>query len=88
VYSTLVRKIRIESIKYLVQNHLIKSGIEDKYTMQQKRTGRVPNVDLSPLKDKGNFITLNSLSIIGLKCVEVPYIKMGGFNPYQATIKV
>jgi hypothetical protein len=88
IYCTLVRKIRIESVKHLVQKYLQDSNIEDKYTMQQKRSGKVPNIDLSPLKIKGNFITLNSLSIFGLKCIEVPYMKMDGFNPYQTTIKI
>ena len=88
IHCTIIRKIRIESIKHLVQNHFKKSKIENKYTMQQKRTGKVPNIDLSPLKSKGTYICENSLSILGLKCMEVSYVNMSGFNPYQATIKV
>ena len=56
--------------------------------MQQKRTGKVPNIDLSPLKSKGTYICEYSLSILGLKCMEVSYVNMSGFNPYQATIKI
>jgi len=89
VYCTIVRKIRIDAIKHLVQKHLDDSNITDKgYTMKQKRTSGTPNIDLAPLKVNGNFIVLNSLSIIGLKCVEVSYMKIDNFNPYQSTIKI
>lgn len=88
IYCTLVRKIKIDLVKNLVYEHLRNSGIENKYTIKQKRTKGIPNIDLAPLKYKGNYICLHSLSIIGLKCMEISYKKIRLFNPHYATIKV
>ena len=39
-------------------------------------------------KYRGNFITLNSLSRFGLKCMEVSYNSLMRFNPMNARIKL
>jgi len=87
IYCTIGRKIKIESIKLLTMKHLKSDGLEDKYTIKGKRTKGIPNIDLAPLKVNGNFITLGSLSILGLKCMEVDYNRIDGFSPYQAVVK-
>lgn len=52
----------------------------------RKRTAGVPNIDLSPNKYRGNYITLNSLSLIGLKCMNVSYSQVTSFNKNKARI--
>ena len=36
---------------------------------------------------EGAYITLHALSIVGLKCMEVPYSKLMSFTPNLARIK-
>jgi len=89
IFFTLMRKIRVDSIKFLLENYLRKTDLIKQYTIQPKRTGKVPNLDIwASNKFKGNFISLYSLSIWGLKCMEVPYEKILSFNQRNAEIKV
>ena len=87
IHCTMVRKIKIKSIKYLVLKLLKDSRLEDKYTISGKRSKGIPNIDLAPLKVNGNFICLNSLSVLGLKCMEVDYDRINTFSPHQAIVK-
>ena len=61
----------IDSIRLGLENHLKSIGLNKDYTIGYKRTRGIPNLDLSPNKLRGGFITLHSLSTIGLKCMEV-----------------
>jgi len=80
------RKMKIDSIRFLLERFLRNSDLAKKYTVSGKRKAGVPNLDLSPNKLRGAFITLNSLSIIGLKCMEVTYNQLMGFNPNRGRI--
>jgi hypothetical protein len=80
------RKMKIDSIRFLLERFLRNSDLAKVYTVSGKRKAGVPNLDLSPNKLRGAFITLNSLSIIGLKCMEVTYNQLMVFNPNRGRI--
>jgi hypothetical protein len=80
------RKMKIDTIRFLLQKFLSDSKLAKVYTIQQKRTPGIPNLDLSPNKYRGNYIALHSLSTLGLKCMEVPYNRIQGFQPEKARI--
>jgi hypothetical protein len=81
------RKMKTESIRFLIQKFLQGSDLSKVYTVgAKKRTAGVPNLDLSPNKYRGNYITLHSLSLIGLKCMEVSYSQVTSFNKNKARI--
>ncbi len=56
------------------------------YTISYKRTRGIVNLDLSPNKYRGAFITKHSLSLIGLTCMEVPLHKLKSFKKNDARI--
>jgi hypothetical protein len=70
---------------YLKQ--LLTNKFLGKYDIEGKRKIDRVNLDLSPNKHRGGFITLGSLSIWGLKCIEVFRSRLTSFNPSQAKIK-
>lgn len=78
------RKIKIGVIRDMLRNELQSLT---QYTMAQKRTKGIPNLDLAPNKFNGAYITLNSLSIWGLRCIEVDYKNLSSFRPSKALIK-
>jgi len=81
------RKMKIDSIRFLLERFLQSSDLSKVYTVgARKRTAGVPNIDLSPNKYRGNYITLNSLSLIGLKCMNVSYSQVTSFNKNKARI--
>jgi len=81
------RKMKIDAIRHLLGTFLRQSDLAKVYTIEAKRRPGVPNLDLAPNKYRGNFITLNSLSILGLKCMEVPYTSLMRFDPRNARIR-
>ncbi len=81
------RKIKIDTIRFMLGKFLKNSDLARAYTIEGKRRSGIPNLDLSPNKVRGNFITLHSLSLIGLKCMDVSYTKLQSFDPRQARIK-
>ena len=81
------RKMKVDTIRFLLQKFLRESELSRVYTIEAKRRPGVPNLDLSPNKTKGAYITLHSLSLLGLKCMEVPYNRLMSFNPNLARIK-
>lgn len=80
------RKMKVDVIKFLLAKFLRESELSRVYTIEGKRTSGIPNLDLSPNRLRGNFITLNALSIWGLKCLEVPYPSLMLFDPRMAVI--
>lgn len=80
------RKMKIDSIRFLLQRFLQQSDLSKVYSIAGKRKAGIPNLDLSPNKMKGNYITLNSLSLLGLRCMEVTYNQITGFDPNKARI--
>lgn len=81
------RKMKIDVIRFLLAKFLRESELARVYTIEGKRRPGVPNLDMAPNKLRGNYITLHSLSIWGLKCVEVPYSSIMSFDPRRAVIK-
>ena len=51
-----------------------------------KRSPGKPNIDLSPNKMKGAYIAEGSLSIWGLKCMQVPLKQLNSFEQWKAKI--
>ncbi len=80
------RRMKIDTIRFMLRKFLQNSDLSKVYTIEAKRRPGVPNLDLSPNKIRGNYITLHSLSIIGLKCMEVSYNQLRSFNPRKARI--
>jgi hypothetical protein len=80
------KKMKIDTIRYLMRKFLHDSPLSKAYTIEMKRRPGVPNLDLSPNKIRGSYITLHSLSLIGLKCMEVEYSKLAGFQPRMALL--
>lgn len=81
------QKMKIDTMRFMLQKFLRNSELSKVYTIEAKRRRGIPNLDLSPNKIRGNYITLNSLSILGLRCMDVPYNKLASFNPNMARIK-
>lgn len=80
------RKMNIDTIRFLIKKFLLQSNLTSAYTIEQKRRPGIPNLDLSPNKSRGLYITENSLSILGLRCMEVPYLQINNFNQIKAKI--
>ena len=70
VVCFLYTKRNIDSIRRLFKNRLETSELAEKYTINVKR-GIVPNLDLSSMKYRGGFITLASLSVLGLRSMKI-----------------
>lgn len=87
LFCKLGRRIKIDSIRFLLENYLNKNKkLRSKYTIQKKRERNIPNIDLYRNVKGANFITLNCLSILGLKCMVVPYGQLKSFNKNMARI--
>jgi len=77
---------KIEHIRKMIYDHLIENNIQQKYTIAHKRFRNVPNIDLNRNVYNASYITLHSLSIIGLKCMEVPFKNVKSFKKEDAKI--
>ncbi|MGD2072474.1 MAG: hypothetical protein PVG65_03195 [Candidatus Thorarchaeota archaeon] len=88
IICDLGRRAKIDSIRFLLRKFLSESELAKVYTVSGKRTRGVPNLDLAPNKFRGNYITLHSLSVLGLKCMEVPYTKLLRFDQTDARIRI
>lgn len=78
------RLYRIDIIKNYLKDAL--HGLNKKYIINGKRSEDKINLDLSSNKYRGGFITLNSLSINGLKCTEIKREDLDMFTQNQARI--
>lgn len=81
------QKMKVDTMRFMLQKFLRNSELSKVYTIEAKRRPGIPNLDLSPNKIRGNYITKNSLSILGLRCMEVEYRKLLSFDPSMARIK-
>lgn len=81
------RKMKIDVVRFLLAKFLRESELSKVYTVEGKRRPGIPNLDMAPNKLRGNYITLNSLSVWGLKCMEVSYSSLMSFDPMMARIK-
>ena len=80
--------MKIDDSKLMLERFLLGNrDITNKYTIAPKRTKGVPNIDLwASNKKNGAFITLHSLSIMGLKCMNVPINELNNFKARTARI--
>jgi len=81
------RKMKIDVIRFLLGKFLRESELSKSYTIEGKRRPGIPNLDMAPNKLRGNYITLDSLSVLGLRCMEVPYSSLMTFDPRKAMIR-
>jgi hypothetical protein len=80
------RKTKIDTVRFLLANHFKYDSNLSNYTVSNKRNGNTPNIDLYSNKLNGSFITPNSLSVIGLKCMKIKPEEILTFNPSNAKI--
>ena len=77
----------ISIIKQMLYDHLSQDqNITRNCTIEKKRNGREPNIDLFPNVFRAAHITLGSLSTMGLRCIEVPYDKVMYYTRDSARI--
>lgn len=88
IFCRLNRSLNVDATRFLFEKFLRESPLSKKYTIEQKRSHGIANLDLSPNKYEGGFITLHSLSIWGLRCMIIDHGDILKFDPYHATIKV
>lgn len=86
LHCKFVNRLPINKIKSLLVGLFYENANPNVFTFLHKRTPQKPNVDISPNKFKGGFISEGSLSIWGLKCMEVPYNKLKYFKQKDARI--
>ncbi len=86
VVCNLKTRIDVNKMRHYFENVLNNSDLSKKYLINKRRNSRVVNLDLSPMKVKGTYITLHSLSVIGLKCVEVIPQNIMRFDPMRVRI--
>ena len=78
--------MKIDVIRFLLRKFLQESDLTGKYTLEYRRRPGIPNLDLAPNKQRGNYITLNALSVLGLKSMEIPFQSIMNFDPRQARL--
>lgn len=81
------RRMKVDTMRFLLQKFLSDSELTRLYTVAGKRRPGVPNLDLGRNCLRCNHVTLHALSIWGMKCMEVPYMRLDVFNPREAIIK-
>lgn len=79
------RILKIEYVNELIREYLEKENFEN-YTIKAKRTKGIVNLDLGRNIYKAGYITLHSLSVFGLKCMEVDINQLKNFNKDRAKI--
>lgn len=80
------RQMKVDVTKFLLRKFLAESPLSKAYTIGGKRRAGIPNLDLDRNCYRCNYITLHSLSILGLRCMEVSYNDLMRFNPKNARI--
>jgi hypothetical protein len=76
----------IEYIRKTIYDFLIENNVDKKYTISHKRTKNIPNIDLNRNVYNAGYITLYSLSVMGLKCMEVNVNHLNNFKRDKAKI--
>jgi len=80
------KKMNVDTIRTVLRKMLETSRLTKDYTVSGKRTPGIPNLDLAPNKFRGGFITTSSLSVVGLKCMDVPFKDLMSFKRETARI--
>ena len=79
------QKMNIDEIRsYLLG--ILTSEFKGRYEINGPRNPKRPNLDLSSNKQRGGFITLGSLSVQGLKCMEIDPSSILTFKKEDAKI--
>lgn len=86
LHCKFVNRLPINRIKSLLIGLFQENATPNVFTFLPKRTPQKPNIDISPNKYRGGYITEGSISIWGLKCMEVPYNKLKTFKQKDARI--
>jgi len=81
------RSLYIDKARILMRDFLKESHLSKIYDVEYKQSGDKVNLDLAPNKYRGGFITLGSLSTLGLKCMEVNLKFIRSFNKQMAVIE-
>lgn len=80
-------RMLIDNIRDLLRKYLLSSvDLNKNYTVLHARRKGIPNLDLAPNKINGGFITLNSLSTIGLRCLNLDLNELDKFKREQGVI--
>jgi len=89
VVCNLYRPYYIDSVRIMFRNYLERSELNRKYFIDdpRRRDKNIPNLDLSSDKWRGGYITLHSLSTLGLHCMKVAPEKVRSFKKEDAIIK-
>jgi hypothetical protein len=87
IFCNYKRKLKVEYAKLLWVDFLRESELAKKYSIEAKRKPGIVNLDLAPNKIYGGFITLHSLSILGLRCMNIPVDKIRRFKKENARIQ-
>lgn len=77
---------KIEYIKYKIEKTLTTSNLKYAVTIKTKKSRDIPNLDLQRNIYNAGHIALGSLSVDGLKCMEVPKNKLKMFRKEDAKI--
>ena len=81
------RRMKVDTMRFLLQKFLSDSELTRIYAVGGKRRSGVPNLDLGRNCLRCNHVTLHALSIWGMKCMEVPYMRLDGFNVREAIVR-
>lgn len=80
------REMDINSFRNRMRDFLINSELSGRYTIERKRIKGIVNLDLSSNKYLGSYITLHSLSILGLKSINLDFKEVLRFRKEKAII--
>lgn len=88
IVCNLKKPTYIDSVRTMLRNYLERSDLAKDYFIDEmrRRDKTVPNLDLSSNKWRGGFITLHSLSTLGLRCVKIDPGKVRSFKKENAII--
>jgi hypothetical protein len=81
------KKMQIDAARMILKKLLSNSRLAKEYTIAGRKIPGTPNLDLAPNKFRGGFITLHSLAVTGLRCMNVPFKDLIGFRRENARIK-
>lgn len=81
------RKLRVDAGRNLMRDFLKESYLSRIYSIEFERQPQRVNLDLAPNKYRGGFITLGSLSTMGLRCMEVNIKFIRSFNKLMSVIE-
>lgn len=78
---------KIEFIRQKLIDTLETTELKTPFTIRGKRIEKIPNLDLQRNIFNGGYIALHSLSVDGLKVVEVPHNRVKNFKKDMAKIR-